>query len=126
MTTQTVAELMNDLRTLLMQERKLLRAGNAVETAALVDRKLEIMRALNPIIEAWTAETAPKADLENLADIQKLASENALHFASVRNGLSSLIERLDANSGNTRIGTYDQYGNQMKFDRGEGAYRKSV
>ena len=126
MTAQNVSELTRELRDLLIQERDLLRAGNAVETAALVDRKLEIMRSLNPIIDSWTAESAPKIHLDALSNIQKIASENALHFESVRNGLSSLIERLDANSDVTRIGTYDQHGNQMKFNRGEGGYRKSV
>ena len=126
MTTQTISELTTELYDLLIQERDLLRAGNAVETAALVDRKLELMRSLTPIIDSWSAENTPAIHMQALSNIQNIASENARHFESVRNGLSSLIERLDANSDTTRIGTYDQYGNQMKFNRGEGGYRKSV
>ena len=126
MTGHNVSELTAELRDLLMRERELLRAGDAVQTAELVERKLEIMRSLNPIIDSWTVETAPRIHLDELSNIQKIASENSLHFESVRNGLSSLIERLDTNSEHARIGTYDQYGNQMKFNRGEGGYRKSV
>ena len=126
MNAQEVSKLTTELCDLLMRERDLLRAGNAAETADLVDRKLELMSSLNPIIDSWVPGSVPAHHIEALSNIQKIASENALHFESVRNGLSSLIDRISANSDATRIGTYDQYGNQMKFDRGEGGYRKSV
>ncbi len=126
MNSQDVSGLTTELRDLLILERDLLRAGDAPKTAALVDRKLELMKELNPIMESWMSGGFPKTQLDVLTEVQKIASENALHFESVRNGLTSLIERLDTNSESTRIGTYDQYGNQMKFNRGEGGYRKSV
>ena len=125
---QNISELTTELRDLLLQERDLLRAGNAAQSAGLVDRKLELMKALNPIMESLSGSGPgiPQAQIAVLSDIQKLATENAMHFDSVRNGLRSLIERLDKTSESTRIGTYDQHGNQMKFNRGEGVYRKSV
>ena len=126
MSSQQVSQLTTELRDLLILERDLLRAGNAAETAALVDRKLELMKDLGPIMETWTKGRTPPNQLQTLSEVQKLASENALHFESVRNGLSSLIERLDRSSETTRIGTYDQYGNQMKFQRSEGRYKKSI
>lgn len=126
MRAQQVTEITTELKQLLLEERDLLKAGKAAETIKLSDRKQTLMETLDPIMNSWAPRNVPPAQIQAISEIQGLAKENSIHFASVRNGVRSLIERLDSNSENTSIGTYDQYGNQMKFRRSEGGYKKSV
>ena len=126
MRAQQVTTITSELQELLLEEHKLLKAGKAADTIKLTDRKQTLMGALNQIMNSWAPRNVPPAQVKAISDIQGLAKKNSLHFEAVRNGLRSLIERIDSNSENTRIGAYDQYGNQMKFQRSEGGYKKSV
>lgn len=126
MRAKQAADITRELRELLIEERDLLKSGHAAETIELAGRKRELIETLEPLMNSWAAQHVPPAQFKAVAEIQTLAKENALHFNSVRNGLRSLIERLDSHSENSKIGAYDQYGNQMKFTRSEGGYKKSV
>ena len=120
------SELTSELKDILLRERDLLKAGHAAETAGLVKRKTEIMHELWPHIDAVEKGEASQDKLEEFVELRDLATENALRFASVQNGLRSLLERLADQNDNTRIGAYDQSGKQMQFDRSSGAYKKSL
>lgn len=126
MRAQQAAEITSELHALLIQERDLLKAGRAAETISLSERKRELIETLEPLMNSWAAEHVPPAQIKAVSEIQTLAKENSQHFEAVRNGLRSLLDRLDSHSENAKIGTYDQYGNQMKFTRSEGGYKKSV
>jgi len=126
LTHQTYFNLTTELRNILFRERELLRAGYPVETLTLVERKSDIMRQLEPLIAAWEKGDVEQGEIQQLKEISSLALENKERFNAVRNGLNSLIERLSEHGSGTRIGAYDQSGQQRKFERSTGSYKKSI
>lgn len=126
MIASSIPRLTDDLIDLLKRERELLRAGYPVQTIGLVKEKTELMMELAPLIDAWERGEVADDEISRLQQVSALAQENATHLSAVKNGLSSLMERLSTHAGNTQIGAYDQSGKQLQFKRSTGTYKKSI
>jgi len=126
MASPMIARRIDDLKDVLIRERDLLREGYPVATIALVKEKTEIMMDLGPLIDAWERGEVANDEIDQLKEISSLAQQNATRLNAIKNGMSSLLQRLAEQSDQTHIGAYDQSGNQMRFQRGSGVYKKSV
>ncbi len=115
-----------DMEDILQLERRLLSAGEAREAAALSERKLSAFAAFQALLESGAFRAAPQEARGQIERIGALAQENAALLAAVRNGLQSLMTRINQTSCSTYVGSYGQGGAQLAFRQATGGYVKRV
>lgn len=126
MDTSAIYNSVTDLRDVLEAERAALISGHAREAVALMDRKMQALKAFDAIVEgagSMPANSGLRADIE---DIVGLARENASHFAAVRNGMNNAVTRLNSMSDTSYVGSYNANGARTPFPKASGGYVKKA
>lgn len=123
---KTSSPVSKKLREILEAERDLLKQGMASDTLSLAQEKMSKMQEFQAYYSAIKPDAVSTADLQEVAAISQLARENAILFEAVRNGLNSVIERLEGLSANSYVGAYDKSGSKVAFNGAQGRYVKKI
>ena len=125
MSHHNIEELADNIKHILLAERMFLAGGQAAEAVALAKEKSLSLKKLEAAVQ--TFENGIDADLSyHVKDIARIAQENERHFLAIRNGVKNLILRFERSDEGTRAGVYNQYGDNVSFERSIGGYLKKV
>lgn len=122
----TAKRITQKLKDILEAERNLLKQGMAMETLSLAQEKMTTMQDFQTFYSNASADTISDTDLREIEVISQMARENAILFEAVRNGLTSVIERLESISANAYVGAYDHSGSKVAFNGARGRYLKKI
>ena len=114
--------LVGDLVAVLEEAQALLSAARAPEAAALMDRKLAAMQALEEQLRQMLPLPASHRLRDSIVRIQRLAEENARFLETLRFGLQSAIARIEGMNSSAYVGSYGRGGAQMAFSLATGGY----
>jgi hypothetical protein len=118
--------MVQEMRALLLEERRLLKAGHAPEVAEVSREKLRILLAMEA---AGRSEIDPTGRAEvavAIEEIQRLAQENGMYLIALQRGIRSLASRISDLSGGQAVGAYGPAGKKLPFSRAPGVYAKRV
>lgn len=115
-----------EMEEILQLERRLLSAGEARQAAELSGRKLTALAAFQALLESGAFRAAPLEARGQIERIAALARENEALLEAVRNGLQSLMTRINQAGGSAYVGSYGQGGAQLAFRQATGGYIKRV
>lgn len=118
--------LIDDLVAILEEEQALLSAARAAEAAALTERKLAAMQALEHTLQQSPQQPATPRLRDALGQIQRLAEENARFLEAIRFGLQSAITRIESLNSSAYVGSYGRGGSQMAFSLATGGYNRKA
>lgn len=113
-----------DLEDILLAEREYLLAGLAREAAGLNGEKLAALEAFEAAFGGGGAIAVSSQTKQLVADVIQLSEENAQLLSAVRNGVRSLISRMEAPADDAFVGSYRQGGRQIAFSQATGQYLK--
>lgn len=126
MSTEQIEQALGALEDILGQEKQLLLSGRAKETVELVGAKMSALE----VIDAAAIRAAPSSlsdtQKRRVETIKRMASENAAHFAAVRNGVQNLIQRVGRVTSDSFVGAYGAGGSQTPFTHATGGYLKKI
>lgn len=124
--TESLETITARLRDILVDERHLLKAMDVRQLVVRSEEKLQLTKAL----DAALAENGNQAIADEtgrvLEKIVQLARENGQYFNAVRQGMTNVIDRISQNSETTSAGTYNQYGEQLRFRGAAGGYLRKA
>ena len=126
MSERLLKDLFEDLKLRLREEFALLIAGDLQALAQSSGPKAALVSQIEGQLQSITDPAAKREAEIELASIARIAKENEGHFRAMRNGISSLISRIESYKGATKIGAYGQKGETLAFQRGQGGYAKKV
>lgn len=124
--TASIDTISTRLRDILLEERQLLKDMDVQQLVARSTEKLELTKTLDTLLaEGDKLGTAGETG-RVLEKIVQLAKENGQYFNAVRQGMTNVIDRISQNGETTSAGTYNQYGEQLKFRGSVGGYLKKA
>lgn len=126
MVTDKAIKLIEDLKRELAREFELLTSGQLQALGETRETKARLMRDVETELRTGIEPFSKDAISHGMRDIATLAKRNEAHFMAAKSGLKSLIDRFQAYGADAAIGTYDQTGASVSFQRGSGGYVKKV
>ncbi len=107
----------------LEREIGLLKSGKLADAIALTQEKTSLLQAFEMTLQ----EEGVSHSLHPIIEaIGKRAGECERHFIAVRNGMRSVITRMEGLDHDSYVGSYNQYGNKMAFTGATGGYFKKI
>lgn len=111
------------LLSFLEKELGLLKSGELAEVVALAQEKSTLLRAFEAALQE---EGISSADRPAVEAIIKRAGECDRHLLAIRNGMRSVITRMEGLDHDSYVGSYNQYGDKMAFTGATGGYLKKM
>ena len=108
------------------EEAELIVAGKIVELGALSTRKLEHLTALTSEIESGGLVNAAPQIINRVKQVQATASEHGKHLEAMRFGLERIRGRMGRLQADTHVGSYNQYGNRVRFTDSVGGFESKA
>lgn len=112
------------LMAILEEEQAYLAAGRAGEAAALMESKLAALQVFEQAVRQADLSVEPLHVRDAIRRVQQLASENARFFEAIRNGLRSVIERIEGMNSSAHVGLYGRNGAKTAFTLATGGYSR--
>jgi hypothetical protein len=116
-----------DLLDILQQENIFLKEGRLREAAGLATQKIEALDLFDANLGAQSRQHMGTQHKQTLKRIVSLSEENAAHFIAIRNGLKSVISRLEQlERSEASVGAYDRLGGRVEFQSQSGKLTKRL
>ncbi len=116
-----------DLLDILQQENQFLKEGKLREAAGLATQKIEALDLFDASLGAQSLQQMGPHHKQTLKRIVSLSEENAAHFVAIRNGLKSVISRLEKlERSEASVGAYDHLGGKVEFQSQGGKLTKRL
>jgi len=112
------------LISILEEEQAFLAAGRAGDAATLLDEKLAALQTVENAIRQADPSALPRHIREGIGRIQQLAAENGRFLEAIRNGLRSVISRLEGMNSSAHVGLYGRNGSKTAFTLATGGYSR--
>ncbi len=104
----------------------MLLSGRARDVVALSQKKSDALSEVDNFLGAEHTSALPADQIEQIQIVVKLATENATHFDSIRNGLRHAIDRLESLHAGAYVGAYTRNGQQVPFAEVKGRFQRKV
>ncbi|MGH1422089.1 MAG: hypothetical protein ACRBEQ_09740 [Hyphomonas sp.] len=108
---------------LLEREISLLKVGKLADAIALTQEKGSLLRAFEIALQEEGVSSPIRPVIEAIV---KRAGECERHFIAVRNGMRSVITRMEGLDHDSYVGSYNQYGDKLAFTGATGGYLKKI
>lgn len=108
------------------EEAELIVAGKIIELGQLSTRKLEHLTALTSQIESGGLVNATPQIINRVKRVQATASEHGKHLEAMRFGLERIRSRMGGMQTDTQVGSYNQYGNRVRFTDSVGGFESKA
>gem|GEM_PF-2414254 len=121
------SDIFGNLLDILQQENRFLKEGRLREAAGLATRKIEALDLFDASLGGQSLQQMGAQHKQTLKQIVLLSEENAAHFVAVRNGLKSVIARLERlERSESSVGAYDRLGGKVEFQSQGGKLTKRL
>jgi len=123
---KSVLESGAQIKELLLEESKLLRAVRVSEAADLASQKSAALKSWQSAIAAHDQASFPREVLDVISEIVHIAIENSQRYLAIKSGIENVISRVTMSSSNAFVGAYSHTGSRILFSNSTGVYSKRV